>query len=192
MKYLFYFMFLAGLIVGTEAKAIDKNSLYEIISTENMTKFSEILSSDFEVDEQDLDGNTPLMIASALGKVNFVEFLLDLGANPKKRNYEGSTALHRAAFGGHNDVIEVLIDSGAIVNMPDLDGITPLMRAVEGERRFTVELLVKRGAMIQFKNIHGRSAMDIAKRKRLGDIYVFLENATKPSKDEPNYSWDIE
>ncbi|MBR5154521.1 MAG: ankyrin repeat domain-containing protein [Alphaproteobacteria bacterium] len=194
MRYLFCLVLSLAMLNSFDAKAFDKTLLYDIISKENTTRFTDLLSSDFEVDEQDLDGNTPLMIASSLGKVNFVEFLIDFGADPKKRNYEGSTALHRAAFAGHNDVIEVLINNGALVNMPDLDGVTPLMKAVEGEKRFTVELLVNRGALIQFKNIHGLSAMDIARKKRRGDIFTFLEKEIKAPKksSEPSYSWDIE
>lgn len=184
----FLMMFLYSFNVG----AYSDSEIYTVIDEENTSKFAEMMAAGIEVDEPDLDGNTPLMIASALGKDKFVRYLIDMGADVKRRNYVGVSALHRAAHGGHNDVIDLLLDNGAIINIPDMDGITPLMSAVSADRRFTVELLVHRGAIISFKNVKGHDALDIAKRKRYGKIVSFLTEAlTKPVKEtKTEYSWD--
>ncbi|MBR5598469.1 MAG: ankyrin repeat domain-containing protein [Alphaproteobacteria bacterium] len=191
MRYKFLACLLGLFFISQNALASD--DLYKIITTEDKTAFLDLLStSGFELDEQDVEGNTPLMIASALGKTKFVEFLVNLGAKTNKKNYVGITALHRAAQNGHNDIIDILIDHGAQVNMPDMDGITPLMKAVEGERRFTVELLVHRGAYIQFINRNKKTAVDIAKDNRFHKIHQFLLNALKNENANggPNYSWE--
>jgi ankyrin repeat protein len=192
MKHLFLATIVFCMLLSCNTSA-SNNDLYQIINTEDKTSFGELLTIGFDVDDPDVDGNSPLIIASALGKVNFVEYLINMGADVNKKNYIGVTALHMAANGGHNDVIDMLLDNGAHINMPDMDGITPLMRAVENGRRFTVELLVHRGALIQFINAQGKTALDIAKAKRLKNIIIFLEDSIKnpKKKDEgPTYSWD--
>lgn len=193
MKFNFLGYLLAAFLVIFNANAGD-DSLYKIINSQDKSAFLDLLTVGYEIDEQDVEGNTPLMIASALGKANFVQFLLSKGANPNQKNYIGVTSLHRAAQGGYNDIVEKLIDYGAQVNMPDMDGITPLMKAVENEQRFTVELLVRRGAIILFRNAKGKTALDIAKEKRLSKIHTFLEEQLKNNNDNkdlgPKYSWE--
>ena len=193
MKFGFLACFLGAFLICSNTSVADDN-LYEIIRTQDEGAFLELLAIGNEIDEQDVDGNTPLMIASALGKADFVQFLLSKGANPNQKNYVGITALHRAAQSGHNDIIDKLIDFGGQVNMPDMDGVTPLMKAVEGEKRFTVELLVRRGAIVHFRNIKGKTALDIAKENRFHQIQTFLEEQLKNAgikKDEgPKYSWE--
>ena len=175
------------------AKAFD--DIYELINAENTSVFTERLAAGFDIDDQDLEGNTPLMTAAALNKPKFVAYLLDMGAKVDLRNYSGATALHKAALAGNNEVIDILMDNGAEINLPDLDGFTPLMLATSTEKRFTVELLVHRGALISFKNSKGLSALDIARKKRYAKILAFLEKEVKKIKKEekkPNYSWDID
>lgn len=181
------------LIQSYNAKAFD--DIHELINAENTNVFTERLAAGFDINDQDLEGNTPLIIAAALNKPRFVSYLLDMGAKVDLRNFSGASALHKAALAGNNEVIDILLDHGAEINLPDLDGFTPLMLATSTERRFTVELLVNRGALISFKNSKGLSALDIARKKRYAKIFMFLEKEVKKVKKEekkPNYSWDID
>ena len=188
MKFLILSTFLMMFLYSFNVVAYSDSEIYTVIDREDTAKFAEMMAAGIDIDEPDIDGNTPLMIASALGKDKFVRYLIDMGADVKRRNYIGVSALHRAAQGGHNEVVDLLLDNGAIINIPDMDGIT----AVSADRRFTVELLVHRGAIISFKNIKGHDALDIAKRKRYGKIISFLTEAlTKPVKEtKTEYSWD--
>jgi ankyrin repeat protein len=189
-----YFKFLVYLftILFTinNATAFSDSEIHEAIKDENTSLFIEMMAAGIDVDEKDAKGNTPLMKASAMGKIKFVKFLIDMGANVDKRNNTGQCALHSAAKEGYNDIIEILLDNGAFVNLPDLDGYTPLMYAIISEKKNTVELLVNREASIEFINIHGLTALDIAKKKRFGHIVKLLEEAKYKKEDKPNYSWD--
>ncbi len=191
MRFLGIATFLGMCLYSLNVEAFSDSEIYKAINDEDTAKFAEMMAAGVEVDEPDMDGNTPLMTASALGKYSFVKYLIDMGADVMRRNYVGVSALHRAAQGGHNEVIDLLLDNGAQINIPDMDGITPLMTAVSADRRFTVELLVHRGAAISFKNIKGQDAIDIAKRKRFGNIVSFLikERNTPSKRNEQEYSW---
>ncbi len=180
------------------AQAQAEDTIYDIINREDKQAFSDLVMLGYDIDEQDLDGYSPLMIAAALGKANFVAYLIDNGAKVDKRYYQGGTALHRAALGGYNDVISTLLDAGANINMPDLDGMTPLMIAAKNGKRFTVELLVHRGANVNFRNAKGESALDIANKFRYKEIALFLENsgarrpAPKEDSSEDDYLKDLD
>lgn len=183
-----------GLLCGAAQVALAADDVYKIIQDENMSAFAEMMAFGYDIDEQDMDGYTPLMTAAALGKVKFVEYLIDNGANVNKRYYLGGTALHRAAFGGFNDIVTLLLDSGVQINMPDLDGMTALMTAVKAGKRFTVELLVKRGANLNYRNAEGLTALDLANKYRHKEIAQFLIEAggktapapkPKAPEDEP-------
>jgi ankyrin repeat protein len=55
-----------------------------------------------------LNGETPLMASSEVGKIETVKALLANGANPCVTNKEGRTAAGLAKTYGHNDVAEYL------------------------------------------------------------------------------------
>ena len=59
---------------------------------------------------------TPLMRASAAGRISEVRYLLNKGAEVNEKNPIGITALMLAAGGGHLEVIKVLVRAGADPN----------------------------------------------------------------------------
>jgi ankyrin repeat protein len=50
------------------------------------------------------DGRTPLMLAASAGAAELVGLLLELGADPARRDGEGRTAADLAVAGGHADL----------------------------------------------------------------------------------------
>lgn len=164
----------------SSAKA-DDPSVYEIISSGNTTDFAELMAYGLDVDERDANGYTPLIIASSLGQSEFVQFLLDNGANPNNCNKDGMSALHFAALNGHTNVINALVDADAMLDVVNGDGLSPLMLAIKNNRRFVVELLVKRGATINIVDKAGNSPIDLAAKYRYKDIEKFLRSARTPS-----------
>lgn len=175
------------------ASAFEDKEIFDAVNNEDTSLFLEMMAAGVDVNEKDAKGNTPLMIASSYGRYNFAKFIIDMGANVNKKNYKGVVALHRAAETGNNEIVNLLLDNNAFVDMPDLEGITPLMLAVIAEKQSTVELLIKRGASVAFRNIKGQTAIDIAKSRRLWNIYSFLtvdRSSDTKLKNEPNYSWD--
>ena len=75
-----------------------EDTIYDVINREDTKAFSDMVMLGYDIDEQDIDGYTPLMIAAAAGKTGFVGYLIDNGAKVDKRYYQGGTAMHRAAL----------------------------------------------------------------------------------------------
>ena len=163
------------LLLATPVFAED-DSVYDIINNEDTVAFSQLVTLGYDIDDSDADGYTPLMIAATLGKTNFVQFLIDNGADVNRRSYNGETAAHRAAINGDIEIINMLYEAEANFNMPDLDGNTPLMYAVTANRRFTVERLVTLGVDINYRNANKETALNVAEKNRFKEIAAFLRS----------------
>ena len=122
-----------------------------------------------------LDGRTLLHEATALGDINMVQLVLDLGIPILARSSTGRSALHEAAqvqyvYGSSSyradqirqPMIDLLERYGAILDLADNDGKTPLHLAVECGRVDAVRILIDKGADYNVRTAAGMSALEIA------------------------------
>ena len=89
---------------------------------------------------------TPLMSASARGKVNAATFLVEHGANVDLQSKHGDTALHYAArhpIQGTPKIARILLSHGAS-QLYNNERLTPLLLACSGRRSKLVESFMKR------------------------------------------------
>ena len=95
-----------------------------------------------------MNGHTPLITASRLGRADMVAILLRSGANPKHQDDLGWTPLHHAILqeSANLAVITLLVESGADVNAQDHRLRTPLHRAAQYGYVDIVRYLLKVGA----------------------------------------------
>ena len=98
----------------------------------------------------DVEGQTPLILATMKEDENMVKSVLQAGADVNRINQQtgGQTALMEAASKGCTKIAILLIEAGADVNIVDMSGHTALMLAVlEGNLRIG-EVLIKAGAEV--------------------------------------------
>jgi ankyrin repeat protein len=113
-----------------------------------------------DVDLSNLNGETPLMMASIEGNLPVVKRLvLDKKA---KIDHIGWTPLHYASSKGQLEVAQFLVANGADVNSRSLNGTTPLMMAAQSGNEMLIKFLLDNGADIQLRNALGFSVIDIA------------------------------
>lgn len=72
------------------------------------------------------------------GKADFIELLLDHGANVDSKSLTDVTPVHVAAQCGQCDALEVLVRRGADVNAATNDGATPLHLAARFNQYYAV------------------------------------------------------
>ncbi|XP_070759150.1 ankyrin repeat domain-containing protein 33B [Enoplosus armatus] len=74
-----------------------------------------------DINHQDNEGNTALMIASQAGHINTVMYLLNYypGIDTEIKDCRGFTALIKAAMTGRNDVVAALVMAGADIHAVD-------------------------------------------------------------------------
>lgn len=116
-------------------RAIESNSL------ENVKRLVEAGASLETMGDYD---GTPLANASALGRKDIVEYLLQVGADPTLGGCR--TVLHNACGRGHYDVCQILLEAGADPNEQDEEGDTCLGMAVFKARLEILKLLIRHGA----------------------------------------------
>ena len=95
--------------------------------------------------DQDMDGNTPLHSAAANGNEAVVERLVFYSANLLARNHNKEYPLCVAAKNGHLEICRFLIDKGTPLNR-NTTSKTPLMLAAENGHDKIVKLLLEMGA----------------------------------------------
>lgn len=110
-------------------------------------------------------GETALIKAAELGRLDCIKQLLAAGAEVDARDNGRETALMAAAWNGHADCVRLLLEAGADVNARDIDGRTPLiihnysvvMTAEDAAQ--VCGLLLKAGAKIDACNHEGKTAL---------------------------------
>ncbi|KAJ9585549.1 hypothetical protein L9F63_002666 [Diploptera punctata] len=97
------------------------------------------------INSQNQHGNTALILAACLGKIDIVELLLQNGADVQITGQHKRTVLMHAAERGHLQLVKLLIKHGASVNATDEDGYSALSLARRRYNHFA-ELLLDLGA----------------------------------------------
>mmetsp|Transcript_107940 Transcript_107940/g.311884 ORF Transcript_107940/g.311884 Transcript_107940/m.311884 type:complete len:1188 (+) Transcript_107940:47-3610(+) len=110
----------------------------------------------FDLEAQDIRGQTPLHLAVQSGDLGLVQVLLDGGANPNaQEETTGWTPLHFAVAKAHYTLILQLLQHDATnVNQVDKFDWPPLLEACSRLDARAVSLLVNGGANLGFRNQH--------------------------------------
>ena len=127
----------------------------------------------------------PMVLAANTGQLEASKVLLELGADIQQPHFWfGMTPLHEAVYQGHPELMEFLISRGANINATNNGGQTPLHVAVirsvnqQGQSQKAqltcLELLLKHGAKTDIKGKQGKTALDVAKERKLTDAIKIL------------------
>jgi ankyrin repeat protein len=105
---------------------------FAAIENGDVLKVREFISAGIDINAEDDDGDTALLIACWRGNKEIVELLL---ANEADVNYETDayfyTALMTTSGQGHAEIARLLLNHGANVNAEDDWQLTSLMRAAD-------------------------------------------------------------
>ncbi|KAI9487660.1 MAG: DIL domain-containing protein [Benjaminiella poitrasii] len=108
-----------GKILSRSASQGDLQTIKHIVMDERLRPYLNLDASD---DEN--DGSTPLIYASCFGKLETVEYLLQIGAKVDVQDKIGWTALMWATTKGHSDIVQLLLDHSASSETKSASGRT--------------------------------------------------------------------
>ncbi|GAM40936.1 ankyrin repeat-containing protein [Talaromyces pinophilus] len=123
-----------------------------------------LLIGGVDVDAQNSQGRTALMIAAKEGDFESTSLLRSYNASLEMRDHSGDTALIQAVVHGHANIVEYFIDHGADVNTRDLWGRTLLILATLHKNLPLIEYLCEHGADINASDDNQMNAVDVAAR----------------------------
>lgn len=156
---------------GADTKDETVQTILAAARERSTDRLQRLIDQGIDINTQNQNGQTALVVAASLGERNVVLFLLKKGAlvDTAMKRY-GWTALMEASFNGRSDMARLLLDNRADVNLVDSYRRTPLMLAVIGIHRNmeTVELLLKRGAATNVRDDQGATAFLTAARYGMG------------------------
>ncbi len=104
--------------------------------------------------------------AAGNGNIEAVKQHIAAGADVNAM-HNSRTPLYWAALFGHKEIAEVLISAGANVNAKEVmaTGNTPLAGAAFFGDKAVAELLIANGADVNTKNDHGKTPLDLIRRR---------------------------
>ena len=100
------------------------------------------------IDKTDLEGRSPLWVASFKGVNNICKLLLENKSDVNKSNKYGVSPLCVASHEGHATIVKTLLANEASIDQPTNDGATPLFMASQFGHSKVVQLLIDNGASI--------------------------------------------
>ncbi|ORX40387.1 ankyrin [Piromyces finnis] len=167
----------------------DKNTaaLYYAVRGFKEKAMDYLLKNSFDVNVQNINGDTPLHMAckNIMGNGEMIQYLLliDYGADLNKRDIEGNTPLllacnEEVSVKGGN-TIKYLIEKGADINKANNKGEAPLYMISSFGSRYIIDYFIEHGA--NEKDIY-RKRNAIKKRnttkkseKSLRDLGIYLD-----------------
>lgn len=90
-------------------------ALHECVRSANTEMMKILLDRGANVEIKDVDGETPLFVASTSRDPELVRLLLQAGANPDAKAKDGWSALMMATRDGSHEIVKYLLEAGADV-----------------------------------------------------------------------------
>ena len=134
-------------------------SLLQAAEDGNIDSVRLLLDIGTDVNYQNKDGWTALMVACQNGHYQVVELLLHNNADPNIQEEDGWTVLIFACENGHYQVVELLLHNNADPKVQEGDGWTALMFACQNGHYQVVELLLHNNADPNVKTKNGVTAL---------------------------------
>ncbi len=184
----------------TPIRQIDEE-FFEVVQTGDDQEINRLLAEGADVNAQDENGYTALMLAAHSGNLPFIQALIALDANVNLQDKERTTALIFAAQKFHVAVAMELLEAGANVNVQDSCGCTALHYFVQflcrlcrfgnsklpisyffGDKKAPIFVsicgiiteLLKRGVNPEIGDIFGNTPLDLAHGIRNGVIRDYV------------------
>ena len=137
-----------------------------------------VLNDGLDINTPALCNRTPLLWASLSSSGEFIETLIDLGANVNaQRTDDKVTPLILSASWNNFMAVYLLLDHEADSNIARADGNSPLHIAVSNGFFHITKLLIKKGSNVNLQNKEGRTPLFLgAKNKHEQLIKLSIEN----------------
>ena len=142
---------------------------------------------------QEVEGETPLIIASQYGHFDTVKTLLENGADPNICNNDESNALHHALLFDITEInrlniVQILLRGNVHVNSQDTNGITALMVASRKGHNEIISLLLQAKADPNVTDNKGMTALMHACRNGHSEAakLLLMTNNINPSLTDHN------
>jgi len=146
------------------------------VAKKDFPKIEELPAAQGALDQTNIKGMTPLVLATYLNSIETASKLIGLGADPDGVDGQGRYPLVVALNEESNEMAEMLIQRGAGVDGP-AGTDPPLFDVVRSAKPEAVKLLLKNGAAVDERNWHLRTPLMIgALEGNLAEVEILLSH----------------
>lgn len=136
---------------------------------------------------RNIDGNTPLILATKYNCPAILKVLLEAGADPNLKNGNRSPLDYAALF-NHPDIAKELIEAKAEINNSDDEGLTPVTIAAASGNKETIETLLEYKASVDLRDNKGNTPLLQAMVKNhTGVVKQLIEAKANPNLSNNTY-----
>jgi ankyrin repeat protein len=177
MKYclsVFLVLFSASLILAADSNL--PGNLIKAVYENDLAAIQKAVTDNISVIHlKDSEGMTLLLMASSLGKIKIVEFLLESSSDIEARDAWDRTPLIIAAREtGGIEVIKLLVEKSAVIDAIDKFGDSALDLAAWRGFEDIVDYLLDKGATVNINNEKGRQLLGQAAENRLEKLFNLM------------------
>jgi ankyrin repeat protein len=162
---------------GVDVNTVDKGGntlLIQAVRRDVPELFDYLLLRRAKLNVRNRNGETALSLAAYTGKLQYVQRLVEAGAEV---NFYGWSPLTYAAYNGHTAIVDYLLKRGAEINARTENGSTALFFAARFGHIEVIKLLLKNKADPTLANENGDTAIDWALKSENTDIADLLRAA---------------
>ena len=153
---------------------IEGHNLANCIHSNNHERWDELRSIWPNVNLPLSIGVKPLYYAAFLNRVEFIDSLLDDGAEIDLKSSSGFTALYTACHSNRIESAKLLLEHGANPNVRQFDGSTPLHIAAFQGNKNLVRLLLEHGSDSSIRNLEQKKPIHYAEEADHTDVVKIL------------------
>lgn len=188
-----------------------RNFLMHAVLSERLKVVQYFLQGDvFDINAQDNNGKTALMMASSKSLLSIVKALIKAGSNMLSTDHNGKTARYYAtsddvmiffmseiqnysallfqyAREGSMKEISFLLGEGMNIDAQDDNGQTALMMAITFGQTKLAKFLIKNGTSLTLQNNEGKTASDVAHDYQETEILGFIQYFLKTVEEKVVY-----
>ncbi len=169
--------FITIAFLAMTAFSFAQEDLFTAVRKNDTTAIQTFLDAGNDINEYDIKGFTPLILAVYLGHFEASEFLLRHGALTDLKDYSGNTALMGATFQGHYSLCELLLMYHANPNTLNLNNANALFFAVTFEQNDIAKLLIQHGTNLNQLDSFGKTVLDHAFMQENDVLIAAIEDA---------------
>jgi len=132
-------------------------SLIDLVNNNDIEGVKKYIKSDKDINIQDKNGYTGLILACICGYEKIVSLLIKGGCDINKQDKHESTGLIRVCYNGYEKIVNLLISAGCDLNIQDKNGSTGLIWAYRIGHVNIVRLLIRSKCVLNIKNKEGKT-----------------------------------
>jgi len=140
----------------------DSSALHLAVADQDLNAVAELLADGESVYAKDINGDTPLHLATQNKNHALMTLLLSYDRSGIDGSSDTGTALMTAATQGDIKGMDILLQQGAKIDAADMDGTTPLQAALFAQQYDAMTFLLEHGADVATGRSNDENALHLA------------------------------